>query len=330
MKRIACGMLLVALMLTACGRALPQETTLPAPTQPEVVAVDREEVVDGKSLVIHTQVEMPDLDNLEDVTLVFDEEKLRAAAEDLVLSQYPNEKEQRDKAAGSRGWSVETEDRLLICLDCFDQGFEAGRLLFLDAARDRNGNGMGEDDLNAFTYGYITPHIPTGLEITGSEAGEAMGQFLSRYSCFTYQPWSLRAQDDAVGGYYQAFLEPQYDGLPVKGMKVSACLSEEGVFTFQGIMALKEQSRKRVEATMTLEQAVEAFREELPWFRGTAVEVVDIRLGYTARSGYAGEWILRPAWIFDYAQTTDRGLTQYGTLTVRMEDGILQNLTAIS
>lgn len=60
------------------------------------------------------------------------------------------------------------------------------------------------------------------------------------------------------------------------------------------------------------------------------VEVVDIRLGYTARSGYAGEWILRPAWIFDYAQTTDQGLTQYGTLTVRMEDGILQNLTAIS
>lgn len=175
--------------------------------------------------------------------------------------------------------------------------------------------------MNAFTYGYITPHIPTGLEITGSEAGEAMGQFLSQYSCFTYRIWSLRAQDDEAGGYYQAFLEPQYEGLPVEGLWVSACLSQEGVFTFQGVMALKAQSRKRVETTVTLEQAVEAFREELPWLRGTAIEVVDIRPGYTARSGYGGEWTLRPAWIFDYAQTTDQGLTQYGTLTIRMEDG---------
>lgn len=293
MKRIACGMLLVALMLTACGRALPQETTLPAPTRPETVAVDREEMVDGKSLVIHTQVEMPDFDNLEAVTLVFDEETLRRAAEDLVLSRYPDAREQRDEASGSRGWSVESENRFSLSLDCFDQGFEAGRLLFLDVARDRNGSGMGEDDLNAFTYGYITPHIPTGLEITGSEAG----------------------------GYYQAFLEPQYEGLPVEGLRVSACLSQEGVFTFQGVMALKAQSRKRVETTVPLEQAVEAFREELPWLRGTAIEVVDIRPGYTARSGYGGEWTLRPAWIFDYAQTTDQGLTQYGTLTIRMEDG---------
>lgn len=321
MKRIACGMLLVALMLTACGRALPQETTLPAPTRPETVAVDREEMVDGKSLVIHSQVKMPDFDNLEAVTLVFDEEAFQRAAEDLVLSRYPDAREQWDEASGSRGWSVESENRLSISLDCFDQGFEAGRLLFLDVARDRNGSGMGEDDLNAFTYGYITPHIPTGLEITGQEAVEAMGQFLSQYSCFTYRIWSLRAQDDEAGGYYQAFLEPQYEGLPVEGLWVSACLSQEGVFTFQGVMALKAQSRKRVETTVTLEQAVEAFREELPWLRGTAIEVVDIRPGYTARSGYGGEWTLRPAWIFDYAQTTDQGLTQYGTLTIRMEDG---------
>lgn len=327
MKRFFCMMIVLTLMLSACGREAPQETA--SPSQLETVMIDREELVEGKSLVIHTQVELPDFENLEEVTLVFDEEKLRAGAVDLVLSQCPDAKEQRDDTTGSRGWSVESENRLSLSLDCFDQGFEAGRLLFLDEARDRNGSGVGEDDLNAFTYGYITPHIPTGLEITGQEAGEAMGQFLSRYSCFTYRIWSLRAQDDETGGYYQAFLEPQYEGLPVKGegpLMVSVCLSEEGVFTFQGVMALKEQSRKRVETTVTLEQAAEVFREELPWLRGTVVEVVDIRPGYTARSGYGGEWTLRPAWIFDYAQTTDQGETQYGTLIIRMEDGKIQNI----
>lgn len=326
MKRIACVILLIALTLTACGRESPREATLPAPTRPETVAVDREEMVDGKSLVIHAQVEMPDFDNLEAVTLVFDEETLRTMAKDLVLSQHPDAKEQRDETTGIRGWSVESEDRLSLSLDCFDQSFEAGRVMFLDVSRDRNGSGMGEDDLNAFTYGYITPHIPTGLEITGQEAGEAMGQFLRNYSCFTYQAWSLLARDDEAGGYYQAFLEPRYEGLPVKGLLVSACFSEKGMFTFQGVMTLKEQSRKGVEAAVTLEAAVEAFREELPWLRGTAVEVVDIRPGYTACSGYGGEWTLRPAWIFDYAQTTGQDRPQYGSLTIRMEDGEIRNI----
>lgn len=314
MKRFVCLLALLLLTLTACGEEAPREATLPA--QPETVAVDREELVDGKTLVIHAQVEVPDLDSLEEITLVFDEEKLQTMAEELVLPQYPEVREQRDNLTGSRGWNAETEDRLLISLDGTDQGFEAGWVSFLDAARDRNGRGMGQDDWNAFTYGYMTTHTPTGLTLTGEEAGKAMGDFLLRYSCFSYKPWSLRAQDAAGGGYYQAFLEPQYNGLPVKGdgpLMVSACLSEEGVFTFQGVLALKEQSREKVEATVTLEQALDIFREELPYLPGTTVEVVDIRPGYLARSGYQGQWCLRPAWLFT---CTDRN-----TLAIPMADG---------
>lgn len=327
MKRFFCMTFALLMLLTACGQESPQETT--APIQPEVVTIQREETVEGKTLAIHAQVALPDLNTLEAVTLVFDQEKFQTMAEDLVLPQYPDAQAQEDDVSGSRGWNVETEGRLLISLDCFDQGFQAGWVSFLDVARDRNGTGMGEDDENAFTYGYTTPHIPTGLECTGQEAGRAMADFLGGYSCFSYVPWSLRAQDAPGGGYYQAFLEPQFDGQPVKGqgpLLVSACLSEEGVFTFQGILALKEARRERMEATMTLDQAVEAFREEVPYLSGTAVDVSAIRWGYLARSGYDGEWTLCPAWLFTCTET-EGSHTNCITLAFPMDGSTCQKLT---
>lgn len=326
MKRIVCLLIILLLALTACGQELPRDTTLPAPTQPELVAIHREETVDGKKLTIHAQVELPDLDDLEAVTLVFDEDRLQAMVSDLINGDYPDIREETDGT--NRLWDGEKDGRLTVSLACRDTGFDAGWVYYLDVTRDRNGSGMEEDDLHAFTYGYMTSHVPTGLELTGQEAGQAMGEFLQRYSCFSYQPWSLRAQDAAGGGYYQAFLEPQYEGLPVKGdgpLMVSACISEEGAFTFQGVLALKELSREKVEAAVTLEQAVDIFREELPYIRGTTVEVVDIRPGYIARSGYAGEWTLRPAWLFTYTKTSGTS-TDYETLAVRMEDGKIHSV----
>lgn len=312
MKRIVCLLIVLLLALTGCGKK--GEAPLPAPTQPEIVAIDREETVEGKKLTIHTQVELPDPDDLEAVTLVFDEDKLQAMASDLIQEDHPDIREETDGT--NRLWDGEEDGQLTLSLACRDEGFEAGWVYYLDATRDRNGNGMGEDDENAFTYGYMTPHIPTGLALTGQEAGQAMGEFLQGYSCFSYKPWSLRAQDAATGGYYQAFLEPQYEGLPVKGdgpLMVSACISEEGVFTFQGILALKELRREKVEATVTLEQALDIFRQELPYLSGAHREVVDIRPGYLARSGYQGEWLLRPAWLFTCAD--------HRTLAISMEDG---------
>lgn len=321
MKRFFCMMIVLTLMLSACGREAPQETA--SPSQLETVMIDREELVEGKSLVIHTQVELPDFDNLEMVTLVFDEDKLQTMVRDLIQSVHPDIQESLD--ATNRLWDGEEDGQLTVSLACRDEGFEAGWVYYLDASRDRNGNGMGEDDLSYFTYGYETPHVPTGLEITGGEAGQTMADFLGDYSCFTYTARSIIAQDAPNGGYYQAAMEPQLDGVPVVGqglLTVSACISEEGVFSFQGIVSLKELSREKVEAAVTLEQAVEAFREELPYRKGD-IEVTAIRPGYIARSGYGGAWTLRPAWLFTYTETSGTS-TDYETLAVRMEDGKIQ------
>lgn len=320
MKRIASLLIVLLLALTACGKELPQEA--PLPTQPEVVTIHREETLDGKHLTIHTQVELPNFDDLEAVTLVFDEDKLQAMVSDLIQEYHPDIREETDGTY--RLWDGEEDGQSTISLACQDRGFEAGWVYYLDASRDRNGNGMGEDDRNYFTYGYETSHVPTGWNITGGEAGQTLADFLSIYSCFTYTARSIIAQDAPTGGYYQAAMEPRFRGLPIVGqgpLTVSACISEEGVFSFQGVMALKELSREKVEATVTLEQAVETFLEEVPYLSATDIEVLSIRPGYTARSGYAGQWTLRPAWLF-----TCKGDGNYKTLAIPMEGGNVQSI----
>lgn len=133
-------------------------------------------------------------------------------------------------------------------------------------------------------------------------------------------------------GYYQAMMRPEYEGIPVliDGVPyVSACLSADGVFTFQGMMVLNDQSRKPVTVTMTLEETVEQFKEDLLTdSRDGAVTLDCIKVGYVAQSHYDETRVLSPAWIFEYSAVrphlnTGEKTTTYYTRAYRMTDGSL-------
>lgn len=315
--------------LTGCAKKEITEETKPVPAKKEIVSVTEEAQADGKTLVIDTTVEVPDLSSLEEVTLCFDEDLLDTMVEELVHSQYPGLKE--GTVDGYRDWSVATEEQLLFSLSLTDDGFEAGRIYYLDVLRDLNGQDMGEDEHHNSTPYYMTEHIPDKLNMPAAEAAETLGTFLGQYSCFDYKPWNVVAVNcrnvPGSSGYYQAKMQPQYDGLPVliDGVPyVSTCLSAEGVFTFQGVMVLKEQSRKPADATMPLEEAVEQFKAdsaEDP--QGDQVTVDRITAGYLAQSHYSGTWTLSPVWVFEYSAvgpTADnRVATTYYTYAYRMD-----------
>ena len=162
-------------------------------TQKETETVTiSEEVLSGEStLVIDTTVEVPDLTNLEEITLCFDDDLLDTMVDELVHSQYPGLEEH--PMDGDRKWSVETEERLLFSMGVTDEGWETGRTYYLDCLRDLNGRHIEEDVLNFFTPYYMTPHIPDQLEMNSEEAAEAMADYLGQYSCFTYKPWNVVA-----------------------------------------------------------------------------------------------------------------------------------------
>lgn len=339
-KRISLLLAAVVVMtgLIGCGQKEIPETTLPTQAETKVVSVKEETTVDGIELLIDTQVNIPDMENLEQITLTFDDQMLETMEKELVHSQYPGLKPEIQN--GDREWQVANDEQLLFSFGCTEESFETGRVHYLDVLRNLNGQDMGNDALMRWTPNYMTDHVPDRLDMTAEEAGEEIALFLERYSCFDYVPWNVIAVNcqnvPDSSGYYQTMLQPEYADLPVyiDGVPyVSACLSEEGVFTFQGMMVLKEQNRTPAESHLTLEEAVTLFKSD---FSGTvitntrSVTVNAIKVGYVADAGWQGIWTLSPAWVFEYSSTFDRqdgqgGGTDYYTCAYRMKDGYFWN-----
>lgn len=334
-KRIGLFLLSVVLTINCLAGCARQETVVqikPEPADTAVVSVTERLEADGKVLSIDTAVEVPDLDALEEVTMCFSEELLEKMVTELVHTQYPDLKE--ETMDGDRSWIVETPQQLLFSFSCEDSGFDAGRVHYLDVLRDLNGQDVEGDAQMRWTPYYITAHIPDKLELTPAEASEELCAFLKQYSCFDYETWNMVAvncrQEANSPGYYQVMLMPRYDGMPVcidSVPYISACMSAEGVFTFQGIMALKELSRQPVGETMSLEAAVERYKEKFLAESGNdKVTVNRISAGYVAESYYDETWVLSPSWIFESVVTSgqpDGGgeYVFYETDVYKMSDG---------
>jgi len=329
------SLILAASCLTGCDKP---EASGKKQVQTELVRITEEVHTGGNTLLIETAVEVPALTALEEITLCFDDDLLDTMVEELVHNQYPGLEEH--PMDGDRRWIVSTEEQLLFSFGITEDSWEAGRTHYLDVLRDLNGQHVDDDERDLFTPYYMTKHIPDQLELSPEEAASTMGDFLTRYSCFSYKPWNVAAvncrNQPGTSGYYQMRMQPQFDGLPVYGhgaLQVSACMSADGIFTFQGIMVLKEQSRKIAEVNMTLEKAVEQFKidfAEDP--QGELVTVDQIKVGYLAESHYSGTWSLCPVWVFEYhvinPRTDSQGdYTYYDTCAYRMKNGSLHTFS---
>ena len=326
-KRMILLLLCATLVLgccTGCAQEMPEETT-PTVAEPQTVSVVEQVTADGNELSMDVQVEVPDLSQLEEATLVFDEDLLDTLVEELVHSQYPGLEE--GTMDGYRDWSISTPERLQFSFSCEDHGFEAGRIGYLDVLKNLNGKDMFDDSLKRWTPYYLTPHIPGNMEMTSIEAAQAFSVFLGAYSFFDYEAWNIIACD---AGYYQAQMRPLFENRPVildQVPFVGACLSSEGIFEFQGIMALKEQSRKPIEAVYTLDEAVKQFKKDFaddP--KGDNTTLNRIYVGYISESYYDETRSLSPAWIFEYSAVepnpnTGEERTAHYTTVYRMKDG---------
>lgn len=327
-KKITALFLSVLLTVTSFSGCSTQAQPVAEATQPpapEMMSVCESVELNGKTLTMDVQVKVPDLNQLEEATLVFDENLLDKMVEELVHSQYPGLEE--GTMDGDRDWSVDTPQQLLFSFSCDDDGYEAGRTGYLDVRRNLNGQDMFDDSLYRWTPYYLTPHVPDNMEITSAKAAETFSAFLGEYSCFDYEAWNIVACN---AGYYQAEMRPLYNGMPVildQVPFVGACLSAEGIFEFQGIMVLKEQSRKPIEVTYTLDEAVKQFKEDFaddP--KGDHTTLNRIYVGYISESYYDETRSLSPAWVFEYSAVkphlnTGEESTQHYTTVYRMKDG---------
>lgn len=317
---------LTAICLTGC--AAPKAET--GPTQAAlweagtVTELSQTITAEGCTLILNGSVELPSPEELYHVELALDEDALERFLQDNVYSAYPDA-EKVTREDGSIYWWKEEDGRHLLS---FSQNL-LGNGYYLDSTRDLNGKYL--DEKHIFERDYITDKVPGDLSTTAEEAAKAAGEKIARYSCLSFAPWNVTASvtEDGRGDYY-ANLQPYLDGMPVIGhlpfRDVSASISEEGLFTFQGIFLLKEVNRETIAPSCTLEEAVEKLKSDFLTYLYNdekTMEIVSVEVQYFAEYDIDNVCHLSPAWVFTRRRESN-GFTHDSVFAYLMETGTLE------
>lgn len=320
------ALLLAIFCLTGC--AAPQAET--QPTQAalweagSVTELSQTVTAEGRTLILKGSLELPEPETLNHIQLALDEEALERFVQDYVYSAYPDAKKVA-REDGRIEWVKEDGEQFLLS---FSQDI-TGDGYYLDVARDLNGTNLDKE--HTFERGYITDQIPGDLTTTAAEAAKAASEEIAQYSCFSFAPWNVTANvtQDGRGAYY-AKLQPYFEELPVTGYvpfgDISAHISEEGMFSFQGTFLLKELSREPIVPSCTLEEAAEKLKTDfLPHMSGDdkIMEVISVDSQYFAEFDIDNICHLRPAWVFT-CRTERNGFVDDLFFAYLMETGTLE------
>lgn len=312
--------------LSACALRKPTEETVPwissdttlesgqnkaDSKEAQIVSVVKSEKIDGRSLQIDAEVVLPDLHTMANIKLGANTEKWNQLAEDWILSKAPGTKSV--SSAFQTVWEVEVEGAFheTLCIDA-----DNIRVNYLNVANDINSDIMEEEEMSSFFPHYITRECPPLLNISAEEAAKEASEILAQYSCFTYSPWNIvayNAEREGGSGAYCMELQPLYNDVPVfdqyspsrnehvQSAKITAWMSAEGLFTFQGNLLLKETGKTDIARALSLERAVEKLVEDFPIYAiGKSVYVTGVCAAYYLQGTTEDETCtLIPGWAFE-------------------------------
>lgn len=257
------------------------------------------------------------------VELIRDEEALGQMAEDLILSQYAEEFISRQ---GEYEWLVMDGDSLVASFGCTSRW----GLGYLDCVHDCNGT--HEEAEYMVMYGYITDVIPNGLDFTATEAGELLCDFLTQYTdAFSFQTYRVLAENSAdatAAGYYSAFAQALYEGVPLvldsnadeNHVFAYANIGSSGIFDLNGMFLLKETSRQEVEIVDQNEARSHLLENYAAITGASEVEIDSVELQYFVDTMDDGSYCMYPVWAFSgtlqfnedgYVHTTRASILYY-------------------
>jgi len=260
------------------------------------------------TIIISADVEGKDIDDLNVLSLSFDESNIENMFNKWFVLKFPDSKEAPDESVYKR-WIEESEDGYIAVFNiCRDGG-----ITFFDGNKDINGTSVEDEHL--FEYGYITKDIPLGMEIDAVQAEEATVEFIARYTPFGYKAYNIRVENDEQNniGYYDISLQTEMDGIPicvVTGgesnlfpMEFHAFYSSNGIFSFQGNVNLKVDRRTPINRILPFEDVVNNYLDDVSVIAtGDSIEVYRICLEYVPEISYSDDICvtLTPAWCFYY------------------------------
>lgn len=316
-KWIACFLLLtLSCGLAACGTKAPEPAGMVQTTAPEETSFSIQETVGEQTLLVKAEARPETLG--ECIYLTYDE----AAAEQLFRKVVGSEENLRKENETEQGkgmiWSTDSA--------------EPGSVYYQGLARDRNGSSL--EDGPICESNDSTQQIPAGMGKTGQETAEETAAFLHEYSCLAFAPWNVQAMEDDQGYYYMN-LRCLFEGKKILGdiPIVTAAVSPEGLFSFDGPILLKEERREEIGEPLTLAAAVEKLKTDFAGYSLAKTVTIDrISLQYYAEKTAEG-WILHPAWVFsgkesaqllDYAPASPNPKEEPISFCYFLDDGFLE------
>ena len=344
----------IVILLPACTMHKPAAETIPVLHQNETTLNQQDKIIpeaaqhihvvenvaiDGRVLRIDAQVTLPNWSALAHIRLGSDVEKLNDLVNDLILSLSP--RTQAISNAYQTDWIVkdggEVEKSLSIQADNI-------RVYYLDDANDINSSSIEKNENVAWIPHYITEQHPPKLDMTGEEAAKIACSILEQYSCFTYFPWNVVAFDAEAkfsSGAYGMELQAFYNGFPIfdqysasknehiQSCKMDAWMSDDGLFSFQGALLLKEIEKTEIKQTLSLDSAIQKMIEDFPIYAiGSTVHVTGICAAYFLQgSSEDTTCTLIPGWAFECTDSAEKSLYErYYTCFYDLETGMLHLL----
>lgn len=304
-------------------------SSIPAKWSPEsdfTGSIDVTQQVRGTSLTIHAPVPAvseQQFNSLGNVTMEGDVQLWEKMGRELLVERYP----QLEAELSSGNTDIFLSDpepyRPLLCFSCSATG--VGQLYFDDYLLEMGGRDLDEAGTHHQPH-YITSIIPDGMTMTGEEAGQAVAELMSNYSCFRFTPWNVVAHyDQQTGqGCYLVDLQPEYQGIPVYRALSYGYYSEQGLFAAQGLMMLKETGWEPLSSSLPLEQAVASVVNNIPEASFCdSIQCDIVRLGYVKQE-QEGAVTLTPAWVFECSGTqSGQEHVHYFNIYVSLETGKL-------
>ncbi len=303
--------------------------SIPAKWSPEsdfTESIDVTQRVRGTSLTIHAPVPAvseQQFHSLGNVKMEGDVQLWEKMGRELLVERYPQLEAELNSGNTDIFLSDPEPYRPLLSFSCSATG--VGQLYFDDYLLEMGGRDLDEAGTHHQPH-YITSIIPDGMTMTGEEAGQAVAELMSNYSCFQFTPWNVQANFDSEKqqGYYYILLQPEYQGIPVYETIPNAYYSNQGLFASQGLMMLKETGWEPLSSSLSLEQAVASVVNNIPEASFCdSIQCDIVRLGYVKQE-QEGAVTLTPAWVFECSGTqSGQEHVHYFNIYVSLETGKL-------
>ena len=226
-----------------------------------------------------------------------DEEMFDAMLDELLVKQYPTVEKINDLC-----WMGYIDGKLQASL-----GYSSlWSVNYINVANDMNGILQEEDHL--FDDGYITTNQPEMCTLTPENAGKMAVAFSTEWSQdLTFYVNRILSVIDEDRGCYMVNARAKFAGRPITTFakaysiapQIDFHISDDGIFEFQGLFLLKEQSRASVNLIAAEDVMKNLGASFVAYSTLSDICINEVTLDYCMETSDNVHFSVRPVWCFD-------------------------------